>query len=168
MIDIARAGSSRATPRPHNGHARHRGRAHHHGPNDPDYRHSHATHAHGNGHGNGASAQPALARARQISESAGIPVEYLRKVLQRLTRARLVESERGRGGGFRLGRPPAKITLLHIVEALEGPVDEIALLADGFLTGRVGRSHPQLRHWRKEASVGLRELLKATTLTDLM
>ena len=49
-------------------------------------------HAHAGGNGNGAANTPrqykgdANARAKQISESTGIPVEYLRKVLQRLTR----------------------------------------------------------------------------------
>jgi len=124
-----------------------------------------------NSNGNGASPEASLrglARATQISESTGIPVEYLRKVLQRLARARLVVSERGRGGGFRLSRGPRRVNLLEIIEAIEGPIDEVAFLGDGVMRGRVAREHPQLRHWRREASQGLRHLLGATTLADLM
>lgn len=121
---------------------------------------------HANGR-NGAT-EPACARADQISQATGIPVEYLRKVLQRLTRARLVVSERGRGGGFRLAKPAARVNLLDIVEAIEGPIDEVAFLGDGLLRGRVAREHPHLKRWRKEASSSLRELFAGTTLKDLM
>jgi Rrf2 family protein len=132
---------------------------------------SHHRNGGGNGHGQiaTATASPAMqSRAKQIAEDTGIPVEYLRKVLQRLTRARLVQSERGRGGGFRLGKPPAKITLLHIVEAIEGPVDEMAFVGDGVLRGRLREETLGLRRWRRHVSQGLRDLLSDTTLADLM
>jgi len=165
MMDIAKAaprsssstknGKSHPPPgsvRPANGHAHRNG---------------------GNGHGSSATASATAAaapqsRARQIAEDTGIPVEYLRKVLQRLTRARLVQSERGRGGGFRLGKPPAKITLLEIVEAIEGPVDEMAFVGDGLLRGRLREETLGLRRWRRHVCEGLRDLLSDTTLADLM
>jgi Rrf2 family protein len=117
--------------------------------------------------GNGGHHEP-LAAASDIAVSAGVPVEYLRKVLQRLARARLVRSTRGRGGGFGLARPASKITLLQVVEAIEGPVDELSFLSDRLARGQVGRAHPRLREWRKEASDGVRGLLKSRTLEDLM
>jgi len=45
---------------------------------------------------------------------------HLSKVLQRLARAGLIESARGFGGGFRLGREPSAITLLEVYEAVDG------------------------------------------------
>jgi len=108
-----------------------------------------------------------VSRAAQISQSTGVPVEYLRKVLQRLTRARLVASERGRGGGFRLARAANRITLLHIVEAIEGPVDEDAFLGDGILRGRC-QHNPRLREWRRHTAQGVRGLLEAQSLADLV
>ncbi len=45
---------------------------------------------------------------------------HLSKVLQRLTKAGLVESTRGPKGGFAIGRPADKITLLDVYESIEG------------------------------------------------
>ncbi len=45
---------------------------------------------------------------------------HLQKVLQRLHKAGILESERGRGGGFTLRRSPEKVSLLSVYEAIEG------------------------------------------------
>jgi Rrf2 family protein len=55
-----------------------------------------------------------------LAEYHGVPEPYLAKVLQGLTRAGVVESKPGRHGGYRLPRPAAEITLLEVVQALEG------------------------------------------------
>lgn len=51
-----------------------------------------------------------------------IPRSFLAKILQRLARAAIVKSFRGVKGGFQLNRPPAEISLLDVIEAIEGPV----------------------------------------------
>ncbi|MBW2314422.1 MAG: Rrf2 family transcriptional regulator [Deltaproteobacteria bacterium] len=61
-------------------------------------------------------------QVRVIGERQQIPTRYLEQIFQRLRRARLVEGKRGPGGGYRLSRAPAEITLLDIVEAIEGPL----------------------------------------------
>ena len=58
---------------------------------------------------------------REIASALGGSRDHLSKVLQRLTRAGFVTSVRGRGGGFRLGKPGGRIRLLDIYEAMEGP-----------------------------------------------
>lgn len=58
--------------------------------------------------------------AARLAEYHGIPAPYLAKSLQALTRAGIVESATGRRGGYRLGRPASEITLLDIVQAIEG------------------------------------------------
>ena len=63
-------------------------------------------------------------QGRAIAESCGLPLEYLLKILQLLVRARVILSERGRNGGFRLRKSPAETTLLEIVEAIEGTITE--------------------------------------------
>ena len=55
-----------------------------------------------------------------LSQSLGAPEPFLAKVMRRLTVAELVESRRGVGGGFRLARPPGQISMLQVVEAVEG------------------------------------------------
>ena len=61
--------------------------------------------------------------ADRISAEAGVPRRLLARVMARLSRAGLVESSQGRGGGSRLARPPHEITLRDAVEAAEGPFD---------------------------------------------
>ena len=61
--------------------------------------------------------------ADRISAEASIPRRLLARIMARLSRAGLVESSQGRGGGSRLARPPQEITLRDAVEAAEGPFD---------------------------------------------
>lgn len=58
--------------------------------------------------------------ASRLAEYHGVPAAYLAKALQGLSRAGIVESVVGRRGGYRLAKPPAEITLLDVVDALEG------------------------------------------------
>jgi Rrf2 family protein len=58
--------------------------------------------------------------ASKLAEFHGVPAAYLAKALQSLSRAGIVESVPGRHGGYRLGRPPAEVTLLDVVDAVEG------------------------------------------------
>ncbi|MEZ5853813.1 MAG: Rrf2 family transcriptional regulator [Hyphomicrobiaceae bacterium] len=55
----------------------------------------------------------------QISERQQITVAYLEQLFQQLRRADLVESARGRSGGYRLSRPPCDITIAEILAAVE-------------------------------------------------
>jgi Rrf2 family protein len=60
------------------------------------------------------------ASAADLAEYFDLPAAYLAKQLQALTRAGVLAATTGPRGGFRLGRPPADITLLQIVEAVDG------------------------------------------------
>ncbi|MGC8779532.1 MAG: RrF2 family transcriptional regulator [Anaerolineae bacterium] len=62
------------------------------------------------------------ATARQIAEQRLIPRALVRRVVTRLAAAGLIVTTRGGDGGIGLARPPAEITLLDVVEALEGPL----------------------------------------------
>ena len=57
-----------------------------------------------------------------IARVRGIPETYLAKIFQDLTKAGIVRSHRGAKGGFRLARPASEISLLQVVEALQGPI----------------------------------------------
>lgn len=56
----------------------------------------------------------------EIATSAGIPRAYLSKIIQSLSRAGLVNARRGIGGGICLSCSPQDISLLQVVEAVEG------------------------------------------------
>jgi Rrf2 family protein len=60
--------------------------------------------------------------AARISKEYGIPLEYLLKILQQLVRANVLRSKRGPRGGFFLARPAETISLLEVVEAVDGPL----------------------------------------------
>lgn len=60
--------------------------------------------------------------SHDIANKYDIPLEYLLKILQQLVRVNVLRSKRGPRGGFSLARPPRKITMLQIVEAVDGPI----------------------------------------------
>lgn len=66
--------------------------------------------------------QTASVTAHGIASKLGVSETHLSKVLQRLTRAGLLRSSRGPGGGFSLNRQASEITLLDIYESVEGPL----------------------------------------------
>ena len=67
----------------------------------------------------------ALVHATSVSES------FLSKVLQRLVHTGMVTSHRGTGGGFCLKELPEKITLLDVIESIEGPLELNVCLGSG-------------------------------------
>lgn len=60
--------------------------------------------------------------AARISKDYHIPLEYLLKILQQLVRAGVLRSKRGPRGGFFLARPAEEISLVEIIEAIDGPI----------------------------------------------
>ncbi len=55
-----------------------------------------------------------------LAATTNIPVSFLPQVMGDLVRAGLVENVRGRHGGYRLAQDPVAISILHVVEAVEG------------------------------------------------
>ena len=64
----------------------------------------------------------ALVSAAQLAEETGLPVPTVQKLVSRLSAAGLLRSSRGIGGGLKLARPAAAISLADIIEAVEGPI----------------------------------------------
>jgi len=60
--------------------------------------------------------------ATLLATETGVPLPTAQKLMQRLAAAGLLSSMRGGGGGFRLTRPAAAISLADIIEAIEGPI----------------------------------------------
>jgi len=61
--------------------------------------------------------------AREIAEEEEIPYYFLSKILQNLARDGLLNSTKGRGGGFELAKKPNKITLYDIKVSIDGDAD---------------------------------------------
>ncbi len=61
-------------------------------------------------------------QARQVAEHLGIPTDSALKILQTLVRQQLLRSQLGRSGGYQMIAPAEHISLLQIVEAIDGPI----------------------------------------------
>ncbi|MDB5290320.1 MAG: transcriptional regulator, BadM/Rrf2 family [Phycisphaerales bacterium] len=59
----------------------------------------------------------------ELADGAALPREYLAKVFQRLVKAGLLTSTKGRGGGFALARAAHDISLMQIIKAIDGEAD---------------------------------------------
>jgi Rrf2 family transcriptional regulator, cysteine metabolism repressor len=70
-----------------------------------------------------------------MAEAETLPLAYLEHLVAKLRESHLVSSVRGAHGGYRLARPASEITMLEVVEALEGPVAPM----ECFQTMREGR-----------------------------
>ncbi|MHC4423949.1 MAG: RrF2 family transcriptional regulator [Planctomycetota bacterium] len=64
-----------------------------------------------------------LVLSQDVAKAYDIPLEYLIKIMNYLVKAQILRSKRGPRGGFSLARPLSKITMLNVIEAIEGPMD---------------------------------------------
>jgi Rrf2 family protein len=60
--------------------------------------------------------------ARELAEAYDIPPELLAKVLQKLVRAHLLDSHQGIRGGYALSRPAPSISVVDVIQAVDGPL----------------------------------------------
>ncbi len=65
-------------------------------------------------------------QVKRIAARHGIPTPFLVQILQDLKRAGLASSTRGAGGGYRLARPPAEISLAEVLDSVEGSLPQTA------------------------------------------
>ncbi len=60
--------------------------------------------------------------ARELASKYELPPNLLAKILQRLSHSGIIEAQIGSGGGYRMTRDPASVTLSEVFESIEGPV----------------------------------------------
>ena len=103
--------------------------------------------------------------ADQISKATQVPAPYLSKVLQPLIKARLIQSQRGLGGGFSLDKNPSDITILQVINAVD-PIERIEVCPLG-LEEHTSSLCPL--HKRLDDAVALiEEAFSKTTINDLL
>ena len=100
-----------------------------------------------------------LVSVHQLVQQGDISEDLLHKIMQILGRAKLVRGTRGRTGGFRLAKSPEKITVLRVLEVLQGPFAVNRCLSS---TNR-GPSSKFV-----EIQEELLSIFRDTTLTDLI
>jgi len=60
--------------------------------------------------------------AKDVADAFGIPPEALAKILQRLAKAGLLQSQHGINGGYMLARPASTISAFEVIQAIDGPL----------------------------------------------
>jgi FeS assembly SUF system regulator len=108
----------------------------------------------------------ARVNATSLAEETGLPLPTVQKLVSRLSRAGLIESSRGTGGGFRLSRPPAAISLADIVEAIEGPIALTACVDGGRHDCAIETGCQVKPHWNIVNGV-VRDALANVSLANL-
>lgn len=103
---------------------------------------------------------------REMSDRLDISFHFLTKILQQLTAENLMESYKGPNGGVRLSKPGDDVTLIEIVEAIDGPdlLTECALGLPGCGTAKPCPLHDKWADTRD----GIRKMLEGTTLVELV
>lgn len=101
---------------------------------------------------------------QQIADTYEISLNHLAKVMGQLVRAGIARGVRGVGGGYRLARDPARITLLDVVEAVEGPPATGCSVRDD---GAGCRAPCSLRPELDEIEAYAAQRLKAVTLAQV-
>ncbi len=100
------------------------------------------------------------AATSQIAQEQQIPPSFLAKIVSQLSVAGLLQTSRGARGGVSLARSPEQISLLEVVEAIDGPIFLNECVANGACN--FGDSCPMRSIWC-DAQAELVHRLKATT-----
>ncbi len=103
---------------------------------------------------------------REVSERQGISRLYLSQLAAPLRNAGLLRSVWGNKGGYLPTRPPSEITLLEIIEAVDGPVAVLDCVVDAAFCDRAGKC-TALSVWR-DINAAIVRILKQYTLEDLV
>ena len=74
----------------------------------------------------------AVTPINEIAKFGDMPKKFLEQILLTLVRAKLVKSKRGAGGGFILARPPEDITIGEVIRLIEGPIEPIECVNEGY------------------------------------
>ena len=77
-----------------------------------------------------------LSTLKAIAAGAGVPCDYLSKILQGLVKAGLVESRKGKAGGYKLRKPPEQISVYDVLRATSGG----AVLKTNCASGQCGNN----------------------------
>ena len=108
----------------------------------------------------------ARVNAAQLALETGLPAPTVQKLVSKLSAAGLLKSVRGAGGGLKLARPAAAITLADIVEAVEGPIALTACSQHGRHDCELEGSCRVMPHWGA-VNIAMRGALAGVALTQL-
>lgn len=105
--------------------------------------------------------KPELPHIEDLAKAEGVPSNYLVQILNELRTAGLINSRRGKQGGYALARPAAEISLYDIMQAVEGHI-----LAHSQVG--TGHSSPRMARVWDEVAAQFEDILKSYTVDTFM
>jgi Rrf2 family protein len=109
-----------------------------------------------------------LVAARTIAEREGIPEKFLEGILLALKNARVVSSERGREGGYRLRKPPGELFIGDVVRLIDGPLAPFGDVVELQHRVKTETRHPGLFDVFLEVRNAASAIVDRTSLADLV
>jgi len=106
----------------------------------------------------------------EISEQKRIPLKFLENILLELNRAGILESKKGKGGGYRIREAPENITLAKIIRTIDGPISMMPCVSLYFYEkcGDCDEAQCQINRVFAEARDATLQVLENRTLRDIM
>jgi Rrf2 family cysteine metabolism transcriptional repressor len=102
-----------------------------------------------------------------MAEAQGLPAKFLEQLLMALKRARLVKSQKGPHGGYRLARPAEKISLAEVIRLLDGALAPTESVSTYFYEPTPVEREKRLLRVFKEIRDVISARLEKTTLADV-
>ena len=102
-----------------------------------------------------------------IAERQGVPRQYLEQILLLLKRAGYVRSRRGSGGGYRLARDPASISMAEVIRLLDGALAPVESVSRYFYEPTPISRNPALLEVFREIRDFVSDKLESTTFAQL-
>ncbi|MGY4711381.1 Rrf2 family transcriptional regulator [Mycolicibacterium sp. CBM1] len=107
----------------------------------------------------------AVVKTEDLAKAQGIPAQFLVDILSDLRTDRLVRSQRGRDGGYQLGRPAAEISIADVLRCIDGPLASVRDIGLGDLPYS-GPTAALTDVWRA-LRASMRSVLEETSLADV-
>jgi FeS assembly SUF system regulator len=104
--------------------------------------------------------------AKALSATAEIPLPTVTKLLKKLAKGGLLDSQRGVQGGYRLARPADQITVLAVIAAIDGPVELTDCAGTAPSGCELEGRCPSRSNWRR-INDAVRHSLEALTIRDM-
>jgi Rrf2 family protein len=109
-----------------------------------------------------------LVKIHAIADEEAIPEKFLEGILVTLKNARLVASERGRDGGYRLRRPPAEIIVGEVMRIMDGPLAPFGDAVELAYRVKTEPRHSGLFELFLEVRNSAAQILDHTSLADIL
>jgi len=103
--------------------------------------------------------------AKDVAEAYGIPPEALAKILQKLAKAGLLNSQHGMNGGYTLARDAGLINAFEVIRAIDGPLFITSCIS---VRGECGQSNRcTIREPLRRVNQSIEEVLKRITISEM-